>query len=162
MTKVCQPQNGLPCSTCKNIIHKKCSKIPKNDITNCHLFKSKWECITCIQGKYPISLIGNNEIIHNAFNSNICCPCNKKIIPQIMVNNDLQLLLSQTNHKDSCNAYNFDIDREFEENVEIKSNFKYYIWNKNKSLSILHTNICSLNANLHQLEIILHDLDLIF
>ena len=150
---------------------QKCSKILKNDITNFHLFKGKWEYITCIQEKYPFALIDNNELIHHAFNSNILCPCNK-IIPKIMINNDLQLLRSQSNHKDSCNAYNFDIDREFEENVEIKPNIKYYevhdfhkmkdIWNKNKSLSILHTNVCLLNANAEQLEILLHDLDFKF
>ena len=133
-----------------------------------HLFKEKWECITCIQDRYPFALIDNNEIIHNAFNSNICCPCNK-ITPEIMINNELLLLLTQSNHKDFCNAYNFDIERDFEENVEIKSNFKYYevhdfykmndIWNKNKSLSILHTNIYLLNANAEQLETLLHDLD---
>ena len=129
---------------------------------NVHLFKGKWECITCIQDRYPFALTDNNEIIHNAFNSNICCPCNK-ITPEIMINNELLLLLTQSNHK-TCNAYNFDIERDFEQ-----SNFKYYevhdfhkmhdIWNKNKRLSILHINICSLNANAEQLETLLHDLD---
>ena len=63
--------------------HSQKMQIPRNDMKNAHLFKGKRECITCTQDRYPFALIDNNEIIHNAFNSNICCPCNK-IIPEII------------------------------------------------------------------------------
>ena len=58
------------------------------------------------------------------------------------------------------------------EDTSIKPNFDYYdvtefkkiktLWNKKKSLGIFHTNICSLQKNVSNLEDLLHDLDFSF
>ena len=165
--KVLQPQCGLPCNSCKKIIHKKCSKLSKNDIKIFHLFHENWQCLACTHEKFPFAHIENNELHHIAFNSNFVY---KKLSHKIMVDDNLKLLLTQTNN--NSRNYNFDIENEFEVNVEIKPNFKYYeiqefrkmkdTLKKQKHLSIFHTNICSLNANVENMENLIHDLDFKF
>ena len=36
------------------------------------------------------------------------------------------------------------------------------LWNKTKTLSLIHTNMCSLQANINDFEDLLHDLDFSF
>ena len=64
-------------------------------------------------------------------------------------------------HPDDKREYDFFTD-EIDESLTIKPHFDYYdidgfkkiksLWNKKKTLSLLHTNICSLQANIGQLE----------
>ena len=61
---------------------------------------------------------------------------------------------------------------EINDSMTMKPKFDYYdidefkkvktLWNNKKSLSIFHTNICSLQANIEQLEDLLHDMDYSF
>ena len=71
-----------------------------------------------------------------------------------------------------------DNDRDFftdeinDATTTVKPNFDYYdvnefkkaksIWNKTKTLSLIHTNMCSLQANIGDFEDLLHDLDFSF
>ena len=61
---------------------------------------------------------------------------------------------------------------EFDDSYTMKPNFDYYdvdsfrnrknLWNKQHSMSFFHTNICSLQANIENLEDLLHDMDFPF
>lgn len=116
-------------------------------------------------------MIDDTQLDNIAFNSNIKCKCNVRL-PHITVDNKLKLLLTQSNENESWKAHNLDIENEFEENIEIKPNFKYYnvhdfhvlgkALKKQNKLSIFHTNICSMNANVESMQDLLHDLDFKF
>ena len=167
--KVIQPRNSLPCTNCKTFIHKKRSKLNRIGIQNFHIFKGKWECTYCLHEKYPFTEVKNDESNNISYNSSMKYQCNTKV-PHVMIDNNLKLLLTQTNQKESWNSYKFDIENEFEKNIEIKPNFKYYevhdfdkmkeLWENKPKLSIFHTNICSLNAE--NMEDLVHDMDFNF
>ena len=70
------------------------------------------------------------------------------------------------------NEFNF-FTEEIDDAISIKPQFDYYdidefkkakslVWNKTNFVSIIHTNICSLQANIDKLEDLLHDLDFSF
>ena len=60
------------CPNCYHYIHKKCSKLKPNEITN---MDWNWECHTCSQQKFPFVQASYEEIIHMSYNSNLNCPC---------------------------------------------------------------------------------------
>ena len=70
------------------------------------------------------------------------------------------------------NEFNF-FTAEIDDAISIKPQFDYYdidefkkakslVWKKTNSVSIIHTNICSLQANIDKFEDLLHDLDFSF
>ena len=97
----------------------------KDDLNKFHQFKGKWECITCKHDKFPFSFIDNSHLDDLTCNSNIKCRCNVRF-PHIKVDDKLKLLLTQSNENNSWKSHHLDIEEEFEENIEIKPNFKYY------------------------------------
>ena len=107
------------------MIHKKCSKLNKNDIKNFHTFKGKWECASCLHEKYPFTQLENEDLNRIAHNSNIKCHCSNKL-SHVVIDNKLKLLLTQSNQQESWNAHNLQVENEFEQHIEIKPNFKYY------------------------------------
>ena len=163
--KVLQPYNSIPCKNCKTFIHKKCSNLTKKEAKSSI---QNWECPVCKAEKYPLTSIDNDDLFTLSFNSSHNCKCkNKNFKP---LNNAMTLLLTISQEKD--NEYTHTNDQNFENNATIKPNFKYYDIhdfhkmkdkiNKPKTLSVFHSNICSLNANVENLEILLHDLDFRF
>ena len=98
------------------------------------------------------------------YNSNDKCKCGVKTFKPL--NGEMKPLLNLS--KESENNQTHKIDQDFEDNAAIKPNFKYYEIHdfhkmtqqiNYKTLSVFHSNICSLYANTENLEIILHDLD---
>ena len=71
-------------------------------------------------------------------------------------------------HEDDYDFFADDLGEKY----TIKPNFYYYdvdcfrnrksLWNKQKTIGIFHTNICSLQANIEQVEDLLHDMDYTF
>ena len=106
--------------------------------------------------------IDNDEPIMLGYNSNLKCSCalkNKSLLP-----NNLNMLLTSQSDKNY-----HDTEDVYENYLDSKPNFKYYeihdfhkmidTVNIEKHISLLHTNICSHQANIEKLEILLHDLD---
>ena len=134
------------------------------------MFKENWECSLCTKDKYPFMSLDNDKL-HHTLNSNTISP-SKRETPHAHIDNSLKLLLTHPNQKDTWNTFNFEGEHELEQNSRIKSNFKYYevselqklseTWEKEPNFSIFHTNICSLNANVENMENLLHDTGIMF
>ena len=147
------------CSTCSHYIHQKCSFLKPKDLQILNL--DTWECLNCRKEKFPFINIENDELLMFGFNSNLKCSCSTRNINSIP--NNLNLLLTSHSDEDFQNSENLN-----ENYVDLKPDFKYYevhdfhkmidkIDSKKQS-SLLHTNICSLQANIEKLEILLYDL----
>ena len=116
---------------------------------------------SCLKDKYPYADIDNEELLIYSFNSNLkwLCPTDKNKTYNLNT-----ILTSHNNDKDT--PHNEDL---YENYIDLKPNFKYYEThdfhklinsdtNNNNYISLFHTNICSLQANLDKLEILLDDL----
>ena len=123
---------------------------------------------------YPFTDIDTKVLSDLTFNSNTLTS-EKKFQPEISVDEKLKLMLSYSKQS-PWYAYSHPNDNEYDyftdelgEPMSLRPNFDYYdidefkkvktLWNKSKSLGIFHTNICSLQANVENLEDLLHDLD---
>ena len=170
----------VPCTNCSCKIHIKCSKL-KNVTQNFHTHKGKWKCDACIENYidemskiFPFAHLDQNSLLETAFNSTDSFE--NKFLPDVIIEDKLKLMLSYSKqspwydythpHDKDHDFFSTDID---DTNFTIKRNFDYYevdtfrnrssLWNKSKSISIFHTNICSLQANIENLEDLLHDMD---
>ena len=76
---------------------------------------TKWECVTCLQEKFPYVLVNKEEIEWMSFNSNLTCLCSHTNP------SDLNLILNSLSNDDSAN-----IDDPYDEIDMTKSKFKYY------------------------------------
>ena len=168
---------GVPCSHCKSRIHVKCSKVadPKR---NFHQFRGNWQCSKCMSYQYPFSNVDQNSILELAFNSNIRTS-EKKFKPEVTIDDKLKLMLSYSKqspwyyytHPDEKREYEL-FTEDIDESLTIKPQFDYYdvdgfikmksLWNKKKSFSVIHTNMCSLQANISQLRDLICDLEFSF
>ena len=169
--KVFKPSFGLPCTNCNKIIHIKCSK-PKITSKSFHMFRGNWQCRTCLHDKFVFSGIEDIELENLTFNSNVS-ENSTKFKAHTPIDDKLKLLLSYKN-EGSWYAYSHPnltqdfICNELDSFAELKPEFKYYeidqfckskvIWEKQKHFGIFHTNICSLQANIDQMEDLLVDL----
>ena len=153
------------CSNCYHYIYKKCSQFKPNETTN---MDWNWECHVCSQDKFPCVQEAYEEVIRISYNSNLNCLCTQH---SINPPTDLNLLLKSYYDKDSSFVDEDPCDRYLSSNV----NFKYYdihdfqklnasTLNPNKQECISHflTIISSLQANIDNLEYLLHDLDFDF
>ena len=128
----------------------------------------------CMIENYPFTEIDTEVLSDLTFNSNKLLH-EKKFKPEFSVDEKLKLMLSYSKQS-PWYAYSHPNDNEhdyftaeLEEPMSLRPNFDYYdidefnkvktLWNKSKSLGIFHTNICSLQANVENLEDLLHDLD---
>ena len=102
----------------------------------------------------------------------------KKFKPDATIDEKLKLMLSYSKqspwyahtHPDEQEHDFFTTD--IDDAMTLKPKFDYYdidefrkvkrLWNNKKSLGIFHTNICSLQKNIENLEDLLHDLDYSF
>ena len=158
---------GIPCHSCNSKVHVKCSKVsdPKNSF---HTFKGNWQCETCMKNKFPF-----HDLTDSDFSDLHENPLALTIdISSKSVDEKLKLLLS-LNSKSNWYAHTCNTDLEPSESEmfqhEIKPNFHYYdvndfrktqqTWNRKNSMSIFHTNISSIMANVDKLEDLLTDLD---
>ena len=128
---------------------------------------TNWECPYCYNEKYPLPFanLDVDEISFLSFNSNLNCPC--QYTQNKLPTNNLTMLLTSQTAKESIHT----IDN-IENDLEPKQNFKYYEVHDihllkdtidiNKQTSLLHTNICSLQANGDKLDILLKELDFKF
>ena len=102
----------------------------------------------------------------------------KKFNPEITIEDKLKLMLSYSKQS-PWYAYTHPHEEDYDffaddlgESYTVKSNFDYYdvdcfrnrksLWSKQKTIGLFHTNICSLQANIEQLEDLLHGMDYTF
>ena len=162
---------GLPCLSCNHIIHRKCSDLSCKDLKETLSNIKYWECKICQNNKFPFSNVDDDELTKSCFNSNYNCQCGIKKV-NYTSNNDYKLLLNISTHKDNWENHDPEIDGFFNQFVDLKPNFKYYdvhdfhqIKNKlnyGRCFSVIHLNICSLQANADGLESFLCDLEFKF
>ena len=111
---VCTKKNSnvktsIPCPSCKHLIHKKCSQLAPNDVSNLR------ECPTCTENKFPLSVADDAEVYLDSFNSNWTCNC-KSRKPVKVDCSDYKLILTQ---KDPDDANFYSPDGNFDEQYEI-------------------------------------------
>ena len=129
-----------------------------------------WECPSCKKAKFSFSDLDNRTIEKEVFDSNFPCKCSRDTSfttkrgkftfkqKQSQENRDKKTKLSKI--------------IEFLDEHVLTPNFKYYQTHdfhklsakiaKEKTFSLKHTNICSLNANVKLLDILLDQLDFSF
>ena len=163
--RVINPSKGLPCHHCQSFIHKKCCRLPNWQSHDIRAILKNWYCSSCCENLFPFNSLNNFELIAEGFNSNETCPCttlthelNELELTQTISELDFNRLELNDAHPNSNN--------DIHENVNLKCNFKYYsthefhkLQNKLKAFkhipfSLIHTNICSVNKNLNNLEIL--------
>ena len=158
--------NGLKCNTCKSKIHKKCTSLKTRDILYIKTSKNKtWECLSCQAIKFPFSALYDHEMQKESFNSNFSCKCQKNVASHIK--SDFKFRFYSNELNDKCRQNLIDFNDEQLQKIALEPNFKYYqnhefhkLINKlHKKFSILHVNICSINANSENLELLINNLD---
>ena len=102
-----------------------------------------------------------------AFNSNFTCKCRTTVSDS--VGDHFTLNISSINSKDIPECNTVETNKIHFEDLSIQPDFNHkqthdfhklaQKLDKRNSLSVLHTNICSLNANLENLELLLTNLD---
>ena len=174
--KLIMPNKGIPCTNCKCLVHVKCTNI-KHISKEYHTFKGNWQCSACIKTKFAFTDIDNKNLKENSFNSNILL--NRKYKSKITIEEELKLMLSHSkqsnwhsySHPNINETFNITSD-EIDQFNCIKPNFMYYdvekfnklqkSWQNHNKLGIFHTNICSLQANIEDMEDLLVDLGFSF
>ena len=155
--KVHNHQSSYPCNMCKSLIHKKCTSHNNSD----------WMCANCATN-LPFNDTDAFDLLpYITFNSNYDCACKHKN----QVSSQDNLVQEYTDILKSVPNFfseNGDLD---EDTTTQPIDFKFYdihdfhkrkanlTLNENNNLSILHTNIQSLNCNFDKLEILINSLD---
>ena len=168
--KVNLPNAAIPCPSCNHLIHKKCTKLTPNIISQLKQNLNVWECSTCTNDKFPFSETEDVDIFLNSFNSNWTCGCKTNIKPFVPSPESAQFKLILTQNVDT-NDHNMDFDENYNAYHSLKPDFKYYETHEfhamkeklvDNSFSLLHTNICSLQYNGDNLENLLANLEFKF
>ena len=168
---------GVPCSNCKTRIHVTCSAVtnPKRDF---HLYQGNWKCNKCMSIQFPFFNVDKDDLLDFSYNTSVPT-VEKRFQPEVTIEEKLKLMLSYSKdspwyaytHPDEKSEHEFFTD-DFDKSLTIRPRFDYYdidefkkvksLWRKNKTISLIHTNICSLQANIDHLEDLIHDLDYTF
>ena len=165
-----QQNAAIPCPSCNHLIHKKCTKLTPNVISQLKHTVNVWECSTCTENKFPFSQADDAEIIHECFNSNWSCGCLTDIKPFVCSTESSKYKLDLSQSSDS-NDHDMDFDDNYNAYHSLKPDFKYYETHEfhnlkdkmaDKTFSLLHTNICSLQYNGDNLENLLANLQFKF
>ena len=135
------------------------SGIPENKKSKT---ETHWECKTCMSDKFPFTIVENKEIVQNTFNSSSSCKCQTSC--KYEIGRPKFVFKYRVNDNDHERSYGNIIDNydAILDNSVLQPNFKYYDnhefhklskhLHETNDFSLFHTNICSLNANLGNLE----------
>lgn len=159
---------AIECDICLQWFHLKCTVLSIKEYNSISRTNEFWMCINCRNDTFSFNSITNSELIELSFNSNIECLCSNKIVSNKLDSlpcfNIMSLLDKNTN------LSNIDVD----EQLPVATNFNYYSTHSfhsdqeiqlsctNKSFSVLHHNIRSLEANFDSFSQLLNDLKLSF
>ena len=145
---------AIPCECCVCLIHKKCSSNQTTTDKN-HV---PYYCSNCMHINIPFMIIDNTEL-HSLFSKVENNPSNNHTKYKEIDFNIKELcskirLMKDDLKNDSSDTFNcdyYDIEEFNNKNKDIHHTF-----------SILHTNICSLQANIDKLKFLLTEVDLSF
>ena len=141
-------------------VTKKCTKLKKYDFLFSEISQNTyWACTTCQNAKFPFANTNNHEIQCLALKL-LFLSLSQTTVSDL--NGDhLTLNLSSINSKGRSEYNTVETNDEYFEELSMQPDFNYYqIYDfhkltmkldKRNCFSILHTNICSLNANLEKL-----------
>ena len=123
--KVGQPNSAIPCPSCNHLIHKKCTKLTPNVISQLKQNLNVWECSTCTNDKFPFSETDDVDIYLDSFNSNWSCGCKTNTQPFVISpdSSKFKLILS---HNADRNEHNMEFDENYDSYHSLKPDFKYY------------------------------------
>ena len=166
-----KPEKSVLCTTCSSHIHRKCSRLKPLELLEIKSNKyASWECVSCLQHKFPFTFEDDTFFSKETFNSNFQCKCQSSTDYE---QGDVKYTFNYKSvYKDKTfNNINDTNDQMFD-NFILQPNFKFYQnhdfhklsekLNKNKDFSIFHTNICSLQGNFENLHNLLADLEFSF
>jgi hypothetical protein len=165
-----QPKAAIPCPSCNHLIHKKCTKLTPNILTQLKHNLNVWECSTCANDKFPFSQADDEDIVLDSFNSNWTCACKSHIKPFVNSADSSKFKLVLSPENSESDKHDIDFDANYDAYHSLRPDFKYYETHEFHSLkdrmddnfSLLHTNICSLQCNGDNLENLLNNLQFKF
>ena len=163
------PGKAVPCSNCKCLIHRNCTKLPLKSLEE--NMKQNYLCLSCVKEALPFFDYDYDSLIAETFNSNYDCICTKKNhLEHNTSDADYEIFLNL--NELSFNEHNKHFDFDPDEGLVSANNFQYYSTHAfhklvrnthiNQSFSLMHTNMSSLTANFEKLENLLADLDFHF
>ena len=119
------------------------------------------ECSACLAMKFPFVYLSDEDIQSISFNSSFPCKC-QKILPSDINHPKYAFEYTFRQHDDDKENNNIDYNDQQLDNLRLQPDFKYYQNHefhklsqnliKNKTLSILHKNIGSLEGNAEKFE----------
>ena len=167
-----RPLKGIPCNTRKSFVYRKCSRLKISEITEVLKTKEKtenWEFPSCKKAKLPSCDLDNVAIEKEVFNSNFLCKCSRDTNFTTERGKYTFIYKPSEENGDKKTKLNF---IEFLDKHVLTPNFEYHQTHnfhklsakaaKEKTFSFMHINICSLNANLKHLDILLDQLGFSF
>ena len=155
---------AVECDQCLEWCHFKCSLLTVKEFNSLSASNVLWLCQLCRHEVFPFCSLEDQELLKPAYNSNVKCQCSRSIEQALLSNLPQFDTISTISNLPNLN--DFDPDNNIPNNV----NFKYYTPHdfhcaefcnipSNKSLSFLHCNVRSLNANFDKLHNLLSSLD---
>ena len=153
--------NCITCSICKQNIHFNCSKLSKMEYEFYKNNPKLFYCLKCVSKNIPFSDLTDIELCASLKGINTFLSSKHDFSPS------QQKLFDKLNDLINQNSLNNSVS---EENVEVSSNCKYYSiddfsrskFNAQKSFSILHLNIHSIQLHIEDFRIILQLLEFKF
>ena len=134
--------------------------------------QSDWECPSCMHEKFPFNKIDDKALLKEAYNSNFSCKCQTTSDYCLEKSKYVFKYKKSNSKKDTFFTNVVDINDQILSDFTIKPNFKYYqnhefhkITNnlsKQNNFRLFHTNICSLQGNFENLQILINNLDFKF
>ena len=161
MCNVCMKINNkidksFVCKTCQIPIHKKCLGLKLSEIRDIKNSKKYWECQTCMNDKFPFTVVEDKVIVQNTFNSSFSCKCQTSC--KYKIGRPEFVFKYRINDNDHERSYGniFDNNDAILDDFVLQPNFKYYDNHEFHKLSkhlqltndfhLFHTNICSLQC----------------
>ena len=163
-------EKAVICYQCRSYIHRKCSCLSAQQTNDLSADKQQWFCIYCRNNTFPFNSIDTRDILSDKFNSNEICSC-YDATKDLTDYECLETITDLNLDKLDLNQFHPNADNDIDQNLNLNTDFKYYstrefhkLNRKLKSenllfLSMMHTNICSVNKNFENLELLITSLE---
>ena len=153
--RVSKHSKSIECYFCSCSFHLKCSNLTKDQYNRFCPKSDCWLCPPCRNFIFPFNTLSQNVLLKLCFNSNTACKCSKKLTKTILKNMRSYEVISSLSN--IANLDHFDIESHVSHNI----NFDYFdvhdfhnnseLTSLKNSLSFLHCNVRSLQANYDKL-----------
>ena len=160
---VTNKNKSIPCAICKSLLHRKCIKLNQNSLNYLLQTISTSMCQQCLTDTLPFMKLNSSDTKQSIISGTVT----SKIKPNKYRELNVELLkqFKPLNYSESSDSKNNELG------YTNKTNCNYYNINDfnselsnldDKSFSIFHTNISSLNANFDNLDLLLTDINFSF